>query len=149
MMAYGVLFLWCFLAASLVPVSSEPYFVALVLSDKILFWPLLVAVTGNILGGTTTFLLGRAGKEMLDKQRSKRQAKRYARADQLIKRWGAVAMLASWVPFLGDIIVGLGGAWGLPIASSLFWMSVGKFARYLVLGWIALKHLSLSSVYFS
>jgi len=138
-MAYLLLFTWCFLAASLVPVSSEPYYMALVGTEKTLLLPLLVAVSGKILGGLTTFLLGRQGKKILDQQRTAHQEKRFARADRLITRWGSVAMLVSWVPFLGDLVVGLGGAWGLPLGPSLFWMSIGKLGRYLVLGLLVLS----------
>lgn len=137
-MSYFLLFGWCFLAASLVPISSEPYYMLLVAEEGQLWGLLLIAATGNTLGGVTTFLVGRWGGKYFKKASSSRQEKRQQRAQALIKRWGPVAMLLSWVPFLGDIVVGIGGALGLALLPSVFWMSIGKLGRYWILGQIAL-----------
>lgn len=137
-MVYLVLFGWTFLSASLVPIASEPYYTWLVYEEQTLVWPLLVATLGNTLGGTTTFLLGRWGGKVSGVE--DRQSRISIRAKQWITVYGPFALLLSWVPILGDILVGLGGALQLPFRASMLWMTIGKAVRYTVLGWLVLLH---------
>ncbi len=48
--AYGGLFLWSFLAASILPLGSEPALVGMVRSSNLFLLPVLVATLGNYLG---------------------------------------------------------------------------------------------------
>jgi len=133
-MYYSLLFLWSFLASSILPIPSEPYYIYIISLNASLLIPLIIATLGNTLGGTTTFLLGRKGGEITMQKISTKNQKRYKQAINYVQQYGSIAMLISWVPLLGDIIVGIGGALQLSIKPSIFWMTIGKFLRYLLLG---------------
>jgi membrane protein YqaA with SNARE-associated domain len=134
---YTMLFIWSFLSASLMPISSDPYFMGMVVQKDVM-WCLWVATIGNILGGMTSYYIGKKAGVLLEKNASEQAAKRYKSARKLIHRYGSLAMSLSWVPFLGDIIVAMGGAVGLPFVGAMGWMAVGKFVRYVFLAQLAL-----------
>lgn len=143
MYAYLILFFWCFLAASAIPIGSEFYFTGLVINNKAIWLPTLIATIGNVLGGSTTFLMGWFGSTYIQKQLSATNAARYQKAQELLHKWGAVALLLSWVPIIGDIIIAVGGTMRLPFIPSMIWMGVGKFLRYLILALTSLGIISL------
>lgn len=93
---------------------------------------------GNTFGGMTTFYLGWKGGEIGLKKVSDENKERFEQAKQMLRKWGALALILSWIPILGDVLVGIGGAMQLPIGRSFFWMTLGKFGRYLLLGLSAL-----------
>jgi len=92
-----------------------------------------VATAGNYLGACTTFLLARAAAARF--RADSRPRARHAAA--LLRRFGAPALLLSWVPLIGDIIVVLAGAAGISFARFSFWTIPGKAARYLGVAWLA------------
>ena len=141
--AYLIVFGWCFLSASILPISSEPAFIALVIAEKKWVLPVIVATLGNIAGGFTTFYLAQKGGEIVFEKLSEKNKKKYLTVKKMILKWGPFIMVTSWVPFLGDIVVGIGGAMKLPLAPSLFWMALGKFLRYWLLGLFALDLLKI------
>ncbi len=138
MYEYGLIFLWCFLSASIMPATSEPYYMGIVVKYQSLWLPLLMATVGNTLGGMTTFFIGRKGAEVALKRMSGKNQKRFERASGIINKYGAFSMILSWIPILGDVLVTVGGAMKLPIQASIFWMTVGKLGRYVLLGLAAL-----------
>ncbi len=116
------LFIGCFVAATLVPISSEVMLFAVLKLHPDLFWPaLLVATLGNSAGGMTTYLLGRF---LPHKQEHKYEAR--------VKRYGAPLLLLAWVPVVGDGFCVAAGWLRLAWLPCLIYMSVGKFFRYLV-----------------
>lgn len=137
-MDYLIVFCWCFLAASIMPASSEPYFVAVVIQRDVLLLPVLVATLGNLLGGMTTFLLGRKGGELSLAKLSDKNKKRYDQAVKYTNKYGAPILILSWIPIIGDVLVAVGGAMRLPLKSSIFWMLLGKLFRYVLIGAAAL-----------
>lgn len=58
------------------------------------------------------------------------------RASDWIRRYGAPALLLSWVPLVGDAIVAAAGAARLPFGSFSLWTIAGKATRYAVLALI-------------
>jgi membrane protein YqaA with SNARE-associated domain len=52
------------------------------------------------------------------------------RAAALLQRYGAPALLLSWVPIVGDLLVLLAGAARMPVAVFTGWTIAGKCARY-------------------
>jgi membrane protein YqaA with SNARE-associated domain len=55
------------------------------------------------------------------------------RAADLLRRYGPPALLLSWVPLVGDVIVVLAGAARMPFVTFAGWTTVGKAARYAAL----------------
>jgi membrane protein YqaA with SNARE-associated domain len=134
-MAYAALFTWSFLAATILPLASEPMLIALVRSHDDLALPVFVATAGNYLGACTTYLLARAAARRLTPV--SQAVASHARATALVERFGQPALLLSWVPLLGDAIVVVAGAVGVRFAPFTLWVVAGKLARYAAVAWVA------------
>jgi membrane protein YqaA with SNARE-associated domain len=130
------LFLASFLAATVVPFSSEALLSFLIVNGTDPVTAVLVATAGNWLGGMSSFGIGYLGKwEWIEKYlRVKRES---------IEKWhkrlykkGAIFAFLSWVPAVGDIFaVGLGLLKSNIVITALA-MLAGKFLRYVVWGWL-------------
>jgi len=48
-------------------------------------------------------------------------------------RFGPAALLFSWLPIVGDPLCGVAGWMRLPLFSSIVFMAIGKFLRYLLM----------------
>lgn len=127
------LFLASFLAATLLPFSSELVLVLMLNGPWSVGSLVLVATAGNTLGGFTNYAIGRwVGAERVGRWLRSDPRK----ADRLrgyVERFGAWAALLCWLPVVGDPLafaLGLGKARPWPVA---LFMAVGKAARYMVL----------------
>ncbi len=135
--SYSALFLWSFLAATVVPLSSEPPLVFLVRSEGLMAAPVLVGTLGNAIGACTTYWISRRAARGLAKPcRASR-----SQTSRLFNRYGQPTLLLSWVPILGDGLVVLAGATRLRFWSFCFWMTLGKGLRYLVIALATLNFL--------
>jgi membrane protein YqaA with SNARE-associated domain len=136
MTAYVVLFVWSFLAATLLPLASEPLLIALVRLRGEAVAPVVTATIGNYLGACTTYWIARVAVQRLasaDPRASER------RAAALLRRFGAPALLFSWVPIIGDVMVALAGGTRVPFAVFSVWVFAGKLARYAVVAAVAAR----------
>ena len=119
----AALFLAAFVSATVLPANSE-----LVLAAVLQAHPeravaaIVLATVGNTLGGLTTYALGR----MLPARPPPS-----ARIAAAIRRHGAWALLASWVPIAGDALCAAAGWLRVPWPAAAAAMAVGKLARYL------------------
>jgi membrane protein YqaA with SNARE-associated domain len=134
-MAWGLtgLFLASFLAATVLPFSSELVLLAMAGAG----WPplqlLVAASAGNWLGGMSSYALGHLG----DAER----LLRWLRVDAAdAERWrrrtathGPWAALACWLPVVGDVIAVALGLGRSPLVATALLMLVGKALRYAVL----------------
>ena len=141
---YGYIgvFIAAFLAATVLPFSSEVVFAGVLASGATYSTLIIAATIGNSLGGMTCYWLGSLGKlEWLEKY--------FRMKEEQIQKWvNKIQGRGSWVsifvalPGVGDFIaVAMGylraNAWGV-----LFWMTLGKFIRYVVVGEAAKAALS-------
>ena len=124
---YGALFFWSFLAATVVPLSSEPPLVFLMSTEGLVVLPVLVRTAGNVLGACTTYWIARRAARLLAETRE--APKRHERAARLFKRYGQPVLLLSWVPLLGDGLVAIAGAARLRFSRFCFWVTLGKGLR--------------------
>ena len=136
MAALGGLFLWSFLAATIVPIGSEPALIAIVRNQGGLIVPVAVATAGNVLGAMTTWWIGRGLASVIETRAPSRWEER---ATRTFDRFGRPALLLSWVPFLGDAIVLVAGLARVPFLAFTGWVTVGKLLRYLLVAWTALR----------
>ena len=129
---YAGLFIASFLAATVVPFSSEVVFSALVFGGLDPWICVVVASLGNWLGGMSSYFLGRLGKmEWIEKYlRVKREKIETYR--ERIQKYGDWFAFFSFLPGIGDIIAVASGffrcRWWIVAISML----LGKFARYVV-----------------
>lgn len=137
------LFLSGFLAATLLPVGSEPVLVAYLLgSDEPRVLAAWLAVgLGNTLGGGVTYGMGRGLRLAWQRWHPApvAQGRSAARAARWLDRFGPVALLMSWVPIVGDPLCLVAGSLRLPVLPCLVWMGIGKLARYAVVIVLALQ----------
>ena len=126
-------FLVSFIAATLLPMASEPAVFAVIKSNEALLWPALLAATaGNSLGGAVDYWLGFGAKKALAEQQGSRWF-------GWMQRFGPRVLLMSWLPVVGDPLCVLAGWLKLPFWPAFFYMSIGKFFRYVALTWILLR----------
>jgi membrane protein YqaA with SNARE-associated domain len=135
LIALLTLFFWSFLAATVLPLSSEAPLLIYVRFYEQVAIPVLVATIGNYLGACTTYWLGRRTAQALAKEPE--AARNNTRSARLMRRFGQPVLLLSWVPILGDALVALAGAMRLPFGAFSFWVATGKGLRYLAVAWAA------------
>ena len=107
LMALLTLFAWSFLAATVLPLSSEAPLVVYVRAYGQVALPVLLATVGNYLGACTTYWLARRAAQALGGGRE--AADGQTRSARLMRRFGQPVLLLSWVPILGDALVALAG----------------------------------------
>ena len=129
--SYVVLFFWSFLAATIVPLSSEPPLIFLVGSEGAIALPVVVGTVGNVLGACTTYWISRRATRALVKPR--KVSRSHERAAKMFERYGQPVLLLSWVPILGDGLVVLAGATKTSFARFCFLVTLGKGLRYLAI----------------
>ena len=127
------LFAWSFLAATILPLGSEPVLAAIVHSRDAVVLPLTIATLGNYLGACTTYALAMSASRAV---KSERALRRMERASALVRRYGAPVLLLSWFPLLGDAIVAAAGAARMRFLPFSLSTIVGKAARYAVLAMV-------------
>lgn len=131
-LGYLGLFIASFLAATVVPFSSEVIFSAMVFSGLNAWTCVFIATLGNWLGGMSSYFLGRLGKmEWIEKYlRIKRE--KINKFEDRIQKHGDWFAFFSFLPGIGDIIAVAAGffrcRWWIVAISML----LGKFARYIV-----------------
>ena len=139
--SYGALFFWSFLAATAIPLSSEPPLIFLVRTEGVVVLPVLVGTAGNVLGACTTYWIARrATTALVEPREPPKVSKGHKQAARLFNRYGQPMLLLSWVPILGDALVVLAGTTKLRFSHFCLWVSIGKGLRYLA---IALATLNL------
>lgn len=126
------LFIGTFLAATVVPFSSDALYVAILLATKEPVACLVVGSLGNWLGGATTYFLGRLAKwEWLEKTFKVKQ-ETLDKQKRIIDKYGVWVALLTWVPIVGDVIALALGFYRSPAVWALFLMLVGKFGRFAI-----------------
>ncbi len=127
---YWGLFLASFLAATIIPFSSEAI-VALMLAGPFSKTGILVAATaGNWLGGASGYALGYLARwEWIEKHLRIERARVYSWKLR-IERFGSVLAFLCWLPGVGDILAVALGVFRISLFKVMFWMLVGKFLRY-------------------
>ena len=130
---YGLttVFVVSFISATLLPLGSEPVVFGLIKLSPELFWPtILVATAGNTLGGAVSWAMGLASHQVVDKYR---HSNTHLRALDWLERIGPKACLLSWLPGVGDPLCAIAGWLKLSFWRCVFYMAIGKFARYVVM----------------
>ena len=134
---YAGLFLVSFLAATLLPLSSEAGVVAMQVVGANPLLILLVATAGNSLGGMTSYLMGRLGDRFVLSRWLKPTAddkgSRLQRARNWFQGYGERILFFSWVPVVGDPLVLAAGVLRADARLVTFWVILGKGLRYAVL----------------
>lgn len=139
----GYLGLFCiaFLAATLVPASSEVLLVGLLAAgyDPWALW--VWATAGNTLGAAVNWFLGRYLLQYQDRSWFPFKPASLSLAQNWFQRYGVWSLLLSWAPLFGDALTFIAGLMGVRFPLFLLLTALGKGARYammLGLGWALL-----------
>lgn len=128
----STVFIVSFVSATLLPLGSEPAVFGLIKINPTMFWPaILVATAGNTLGGVVTYWMGYGAERAYE--RVKHHKPPDARALRWLERWGPKGCLLSWLPVVGDPLCAVAGWLSLPFWPCVFYMAVGKLARYVTM----------------
>jgi len=131
---YGYIgvFIASFLAATILPFSSEVVLTGVLLGGAT-YWPCMIAATlGNSLGGMTCYWLGKIGKVEWIKKYLRLNISKLERIQARIQKKGSWIGFFAFLPGIGDFIaVALGfmraNVWVVTVS-----MLIGKALRYWV-----------------
>ena len=135
----GAVFVVSLLAATVLPLGSEPFVAGYVAMNPGALWATVaVATLGNTLGGITTFWIGRGAHDALARLRHADAGPNDAgiwqrRAHHWALRFGPAVLLLSWLPAIGDPLCAVAGWMRLPFWRCVLFMAVGKCLRYVAL----------------
>ena len=134
---YFGLFLISFLSASLLPLASEFFVVAMPPLGYDKWWIIIFATAGSFLGSLTNYYVGKKGGGFILSRYVQIKPTTLLRAQNFYQRWGPIALFFSWVPFIGDPLTAVAGTLKLDLRIFTFWVVLGKALRYVVLLGIA------------
>lgn len=130
---YIGLFLVSFLAATILPLSTELIVVLMPAMGFNIWLVGIFATLGNYLGALTMYYMGWYGTDFVLARYVTIEPDKLERAQDWFRRWGAPALLLSWVPFIGDPLCAVAGSLKMPFPIFTLWTIIGKGARYVVL----------------
>lgn len=133
------LFISAFLAATILPLSSELVLSALLLAGQEPVALVLAATAGNVLGSLTNYALGLWAARPVMQKWLRMSDESYERAELRFRKYGLLSLCFAWVPIIGDPLTVIAGAMRVPISGFLLLVTAGKFARYVVIAYLVLS----------
>ena len=128
-----------FLAATILPVSSEVVLAVIVAAAPEALWtPILVATAGNTAGAAVNWALGRFFLHYRERRWFPVSEHQLDRASRWFQRYGVWSLLFAWLPVVGDPLTLVAGLLRVRFWIFLPLVAVGKGARYVVLAWTVL-----------
>lgn len=135
--SYLSLFISAFLAATLLPVSSEILLATLLKTTHSSAVLLFIAATlGNTLGSCVNWYLGRYLERFKDKKWFPVSEQQLNRARQAFNRYGYYSLLLSWVPIIGDPLTVIAGFLRMPFLLFVLIVLIAKSTRYAFIIWL-------------
>lgn len=130
---YWGLFVASFLAATILPFSSDIVFVGLLYAGAAPMPCLILATLGNWMGGMTNYYLGNLGKlEWIEKYLKIKPDKIFKMQQRLEGKGTALISLFTWLPGIGDLMAVALGYMRANKATVAIFMFVGKGLRYVI-----------------
>lgn len=127
------MFVTAFGAATLLPFGSEAVFLAYLLDKDILpLWLIIAASSGNILGGVFNYWCGIKIIEGNTKFKMVK-AEHLSNGTALFEKYGAICLLFSWAPVVGDAFTVIAGMSRYSYVKFFILMAIGKILRFLFL----------------
>ena len=136
---YFGLFLAAFLAATILPFSSEVVLSTLLIAELSPVWLIVSATVGNVLGSCVNYGLGYSLRMPQVQKWLGISQKSLERAEARFQRMGTWALLFAWVPMIGDPLTFVAGTLRVKLVWFVVLVSAGKLARYLVVSYLVLK----------
>ena len=138
LLSYFQLLIISFLAATILPFSSEVVMTTMYLSNSFEKYLLLIfASIGNILGSITNWYLGKKITIFQDRKWFPVSPDQLNRSQKYFQKYGLCSLLLAWVPIIGDPLTLLAGV--LKVRFSIFFLlvSISKISRYAFILYLA------------
>ena len=130
-MAYLSLFILSFLAATLLPMSSELTLAGLLSTNTYNSFALLgTASLGNVLGSVFNWLLGFYFLKHINKKWFPFKQNQITSTSKWFQKFGILSLLFAWVPIIGDPLTFVAGILRVKFFLFLILVAVGKISRY-------------------
>ena len=132
-MIYLSLFAISFLAATILPLSSELTLVGLIATsnyDNLLL--LIVASFGNVLGSVFNWVLGLYSRNLTTKKWFPFKDKQIKNSSKWFSKFGKWSLLFAWIPIIGDPLTLVAGLLRVRFFDFIILVAIGKVSRYLV-----------------
>ena len=133
-MIYLSLFAISFLAATILPFSSELTLVGLIATsnyDNLLL--LIVASFGNVLGSVVNWALGFYSRNFTTKKWFPFKDKQIENSSKWFNKLGKWSLLFAWVPVIGDPLTLVAGLFRVKFIEFVILVTIGKFSRYFLI----------------
>ena len=133
-MIYLSLFSISFLAATILPLSSELMLAGLIATsnyDNLLL--LIVASFGNVLGSITNWILGFYSRNLTIKKWIPFKGKQIENSSRWFNKFGKWSLLFAWVPIIGDPLTLVAGLLRVKFIEFLILVTIGKVSRYFLI----------------
>jgi len=130
---YLSLFIISFLAATILPFSSELTLAGLIIAsnyDKLLL--LIFASFGNVTGSAVNWALGFYSRNLTTKKWFPFKETQIERSSQWFNKFGRWSLLLAWVPILGDPLTLVAGLLRVRFLDFIILVAIGKVSRYLI-----------------
>ena len=131
-MIYLSLFAISFLAATILPFSSELTLAGLIATsdyDNLLL--LTVASFGNVLGSVVNWALGSYSRNLTTKKWFPFKETQIERSSKWFKKFGKWSLLFAWVPVVGDPLTLVAGILRVKFIDFIILVAIGKVSRYI------------------
>ena len=140
LISYFQLLIISFLAATILPLSSELVLSTMLLTDSFDKYLLLVVASfGNIFGSSVNWYLGKKILIFRDKKWFPVNEKQIAKSEMYFKKYGIWSLLLAWVPIIGDPLTVIAGILKINFFTFLLLVSISKISRYIFLIFIIFK----------
>ena len=136
--SYFQLSLISFLAATILPFSSEVVLTTMYLSNSFEpYFLLIFASIGNIIGSITNWYLGKKISLFQNRKWFPVSPDQLERSRKYFQKYGLWSLLLAWVPIIGDPLTLLAGV--LKVRFSIFFLlvSISKISRYVFILYLA------------
>lgn len=131
-LGYVGLFVGAFVAATVVPFSSDVLLVGMLVAGGNLWGCVAVATAGNWLGGLTSYWLGWLGRwEWIERYLGVKHETLIKHREK-VDRYGAWLALMTWLPFVGDVFAVALGFYRVDFKKSAILMLIGKGLRFVM-----------------
>lgn len=130
-MIYLSLFSISFLAATILPFSSELMLAGLIATSNYdNFLLLIFASLGNILGSTINWVLGFYSRNLTANKWFPFKLSQIESSSKWFDKFGKWSLLFAWVPIIGDPLTLVAGLLRVKFLEFLLLVSIGKVSRY-------------------
>ncbi len=135
---YFGLFVAAFLAATILPLSSEVVLSALLLNGLPPIPLVIIATLGNVLGAGTNYALGYWASLDVVKRWLRMSEEEFVKAEQRFMKYGLLSLCFAWVPIIGDPITVVAGILRIRFLWFAVLVTAGKLMRYIVISYLLL-----------